>query len=128
MFACVLEGKDRSLRRGPSPSGTRNFARPGERTDPGTDVDGDATDLALHDLALPCVETGAEFEVELAHSVGHPAGAADGACARAGWRSATNSRPAGPYIGREAHLMVQTSDVEWTNGVTETKLGRPVPA
>jgi hypothetical protein len=48
--------------------------------------------------------------------------------ARAGWRSATNSRPAGPYIGREAHLMVQTSDVEWTNGVSDTKLGPRVPA
>jgi hypothetical protein len=48
--------------------------------------------------------------------------------ARAGWRSATNSRPAGPYIGREAHLMVQTNDVEWTNGVSDTKLGPRAPA
>ena len=42
------------------------------------------------------------------------------ATARAGWRSATNSRPAGPYVGREAHLMVQTNDVEWTNGVSDS--------
>lgn len=48
--------------------------------------------------------------------------------ARAGWRSATNSRPSGPYIGREAHLMVQTRDVEWSNGVSDTKLGPSVPA
>lgn len=48
--------------------------------------------------------------------------------ARAGWRSATNSRPAGPYIGREAHLMVQTRDLEWTNGVSDANLGPLVPA
>ncbi len=50
------------------------------------------------------------------------------ATARAGWRSATNSRPAGPYVGREAHLMVQTNDVEWTNGVSDINLGPRVPA
>ena len=48
--------------------------------------------------------------------------------ARAGWRTATTMRPAGPYIGRECHLMVQTSDVESTNGVSDTKLGPRVPA
>jgi hypothetical protein len=48
--------------------------------------------------------------------------------ARAGWRSATNSRPSGPYIGREAHLMVQTRDLAWTNGVSDANLGPRVPA
>lgn len=47
--------------------------------------------------------------------------------ARAGHRSATNSRSAGPYIGYEAHLAVQTRDVRWTNGVDKTTLGPEVP-
>ena len=34
--------------------------------------------------------------------------------ARAGYRSATNSR-AGPYLGYELHLAVQARDVKWTN-------------
>ena len=46
--------------------------------------------------------------------------------ARAGHRSATNSRSAGPYIGYEAHLAVQTRDVRWTNGVDKTTLGPEV--
>jgi hypothetical protein len=43
--------------------------------------------------------------------------------ARAGHRSATNSRPAGPYVGFELHLAVQTRDVRWTNGIDRTSLG-----
>ncbi len=43
--------------------------------------------------------------------------------ARAGHRSATNSRPAGPYVGYELHLAVQTRDVRWTNHVDKAALG-----
>ncbi len=42
--------------------------------------------------------------------------------ARAGHRSATNSRPAGPHIGYELHLAVQTRDVRWTNGIDRATL------
>ena len=47
--------------------------------------------------------------------------------ARAGHRSATNSRPAGPYVGYELHLAVQTRDVRWTNHIDRTTLGPEVP-
>jgi hypothetical protein len=47
--------------------------------------------------------------------------------ARAGHRSATNSRPAGPYVGFELHLAVQARDVHWTNGIDKTTLGPEVP-
>jgi hypothetical protein len=47
--------------------------------------------------------------------------------ARAGHRSATNSRPAGPYIGYELHLGVQARDVRWTNGVDRTVVSDEVP-
>jgi hypothetical protein len=46
--------------------------------------------------------------------------------ARAGHRSATNSRPAGPYVGFELHLAVQTRDVRWTDGIERTSLGPEV--
>jgi hypothetical protein len=35
-------------------------------------------------------------------------------------RSATNTRPAGPYVGFELHLGVQTRDVRGTDGVERT--------
>ena len=47
--------------------------------------------------------------------------------ARAGHRSATNSRPAGPYVGYELHLAVQARDVRWTNGVDKVSLSDEVP-
>ncbi len=47
--------------------------------------------------------------------------------ARAGHRSATNSRAAGPYVGYELHLAVQARDVRWTNGVDKTRLSDEVP-
>jgi hypothetical protein len=47
--------------------------------------------------------------------------------ARAGHRSATNSRPAGPYVGYELHLAVQARDVRWTNNVERTLLSDEVP-
>jgi hypothetical protein len=46
--------------------------------------------------------------------------------ARAGHRSATNSRPAGPYVGYELHLAVQARDVRWTNHIDRTTLGSEV--
>src|SRR5207253_2047059 len=46
--------------------------------------------------------------------------------ARAGHRSATNSRPSGPYVGFELHLAVQTRDVRWTDGIERTALGAEV--
>lgn len=47
--------------------------------------------------------------------------------ARAGHRSATNSRAAGPYVGYELHLAVQTRDVKWTNGIDRINLSEEVP-
>jgi hypothetical protein len=47
--------------------------------------------------------------------------------ARAGHRSATNSRSAGPYVGYELHLAVQARDVKWTNGIDKTSLSDEVP-
>ena len=47
--------------------------------------------------------------------------------ARAGHRSATNIRPAGPYVGYELHLAVQTRDVRSTNGIDRTNLSDEVP-
>jgi len=47
--------------------------------------------------------------------------------ARAGHRSATNSRSAGPYVGYELHLTVQARDVRWTNHVDRTTLEPEVP-
>jgi hypothetical protein len=47
--------------------------------------------------------------------------------ARAGHRSATNSRAAGPFIGYELHLAVQARDVRWTNFVDGTILDPEVP-
>jgi len=47
--------------------------------------------------------------------------------ARAGHRSATNSRPAGPYIGYELHLAVQAREVRWTNNIDRTTLKPEVP-
>lgn len=47
--------------------------------------------------------------------------------ARAGHRSATGDRSAGPFVGYELHLGVQTRDVRWTNAVDRTTLGPEVP-
>jgi hypothetical protein len=47
--------------------------------------------------------------------------------ARAGHRSATNSRPAGPYVGYELHLAVQTRDARWTNFIDKTTLSEETP-
>jgi len=47
--------------------------------------------------------------------------------ARAGHRTATNTRRAGPYVGYELHLAVQTKDVVWSDGVERVTLGPDVP-
>ena len=47
--------------------------------------------------------------------------------ARAGHRSATNCRPAGPYVGYELHLAVQARDVKWTNCIDKISLSDEVP-
>lgn len=47
--------------------------------------------------------------------------------ARAGHRSATNSRAAGPYVGYELHLAVQARDVKWTNYADKTSFSDEVP-
>lgn len=47
--------------------------------------------------------------------------------ARAGHRSATNSRAAGPYVGYELHLAVQARDVRWSNGIDKVTLSDEVP-
>ena len=47
--------------------------------------------------------------------------------ARAGHRSATNSRAAGPYIGYELHLAVQARDVKWTNYIDKVSMSDEVP-
>ncbi len=47
--------------------------------------------------------------------------------ARAGHRSSAGNRKAGPYVGYELHLAVQTRDVRWTNHTDRTTLGPEVP-
>jgi hypothetical protein len=47
--------------------------------------------------------------------------------ARAGHRSSKGNRSAGPYVGYELHLAVQTRDVHWTNYIDRTTLGPEVP-
>ncbi len=47
--------------------------------------------------------------------------------ARAGHRSATNSRSAGEYLGYELHNVVQTRQVTWTNYVDRVTLSGEVP-
>jgi hypothetical protein len=47
--------------------------------------------------------------------------------ARAWHRSATNSRPAGPYVGYKLHLAVQARDMKWTNYVDKVSLTDEVP-
>ena len=47
--------------------------------------------------------------------------------AHAGHCSSTASRSAGPYVGYDLHLAVQTRDVRWTNHIDKTTLGTEVP-
>src|SRR5205085_6553659 len=54
-----------------------HLARPGERRDPRTGVDGDAAHLAVRELALAGVESCAQLEPEAPHAVADRAGGAD---------------------------------------------------
>ena len=47
--------------------------------------------------------------------------------ARAGWRTATKSEPAGFYQGRELHLGVAVPSIAWTNRVDQLTFGPQVP-
>lgn len=47
--------------------------------------------------------------------------------ARAGHRSATASRPSGPYVGRETHLLVQARDAQHVGGKKRVRIGPRVP-
>ena len=47
--------------------------------------------------------------------------------ARAGHRTATNTRPTKLYVGRELHLGVAVSALDHTDRVSYANLGRPVP-
>jgi hypothetical protein len=48
--------------------------------------------------------------------------------ARAGHRSAVNSRAGGEYVGYELHLGVQIRDTGWTDGIEKLNLGPDVPS
>jgi hypothetical protein len=47
--------------------------------------------------------------------------------ARAGHRSWSGRHSAGPYLGYELHLAVQTKEVRWTNYIDKTTFGPEVP-
>jgi len=48
--------------------------------------------------------------------------------ARAGWRTATNGRTGGFYIGHEMHLVVQVRDLTWSGDVERVNFGPEVPS
>jgi hypothetical protein len=93
------------------------------------ELDGDATDTQLVDgeRVSPPVKT--KVKTAKVFGIG-PDGrkryTAD-PDARVGHRSSTGSRHAGPYVGYELHLAVQTRDVRWTNHIDKTTLGPEVP-
>jgi hypothetical protein len=93
------------------------------------DLDGEATEAQLIDDREQAAKRKASKRTARVLGVG-----ADGRKqytvdrdARAGHRSATNSRQAGPYIGYELHLAVQARDVRWSNGIDKVKLCDEVP-
>lgn len=48
--------------------------------------------------------------------------------ARGGYRTATNCRKGGTYVGYELHPFVMARDVAWSNGADKTVLSDPVPS
>ena len=93
------------------------------------ELDGEATEAQLIDEAEQRAKRKAARRVAKVFGVG-----ADGRNkytidpdARAGHRSATNSRAAGPYVGYELHLAVQARDVCWSNGIDKARLSDEVP-
>jgi hypothetical protein len=92
------------------------------------DLDGEATDTQLiDDGAVPKAKKPARRAQVLGVGPDGRKRYTVDPDARAGHRSATNSRPAGPYIGYELHLGVQARDVRWTNSVDKTVLSDEVP-
>ena len=93
------------------------------------DLDGEAAETQLVETAFADARQGTKRRAAKVLGIG-PDGrkryTAD-PDARAGHRSATNSRPAGPYVGYELHLAVQARDVRWTNHIDRTTLGPEVP-
>ncbi len=93
------------------------------------ELDGDAADTQLIDegTASPSAKTKVKTaKVFNIGTDGRKRYTAD-PDARAGHRSSTGSRNAGPYVGYELHLAVQTRDVRWTNHIDKTTLGAEVP-
>jgi hypothetical protein len=90
------------------------------------DMDGEATETQLVDETLKQRRPARRAKVLGVGPDGRKRYTVD-PDARAGHRSATNSRPAGPYVGYELHLGVQARDVRWTNSVDRTVLSDEVP-
>ena len=92
------------------------------------DLDGEAADTQLmDDGAVPKPKKAARKAMVLGiGSDGRKQYTVD-RDARAGHRSATNSRAAGPYVGYELHLAVQARDTKWTNGIDKVSLSDEVP-
>jgi len=92
------------------------------------ELDGEATDTQLmDDGSIPKPRKPARKALVLGIGADGRKQYTVDADARAGHRSATNSRSAGPYIGYELHLAVQARDVRWTDGIDDTKLSDEVP-
>lgn len=92
------------------------------------DLDGEATETQLmDDGAIPKPKKPARKAQVLAVGTDGRKQYTVDRDARAGHRSATNSRAAGPYVGYELHLAVQTRDVKWTNGIDRASLSDEVP-
>jgi hypothetical protein len=76
---------------------------------------------------LPNPKTVIRITPAYVHRSDPQAGNTEGGDHRAPYGSATGQRTAGPYVGYELHLAVQTRDVRWTNGIDRTTLGPEVP-
>jgi hypothetical protein len=92
------------------------------------DLDGEAADTQLMDDAtVPKPKKPARKALVVAVGEDGRNQYTVDADARAGHRSATNSRAAGPYVGYELHLAVQARDVRWSNGIDKVSLSDEVP-
>ena len=90
------------------------------------ELDGEATETQLFDE--PLEKTVVKKKVARVFGIG-PDGRkiyTRDCDARAGHRSAAGNRRAGPFVGYELHLAVQTRDVKWTNYIDRTTLGPEV--
>jgi hypothetical protein len=57
--------------------GHQDFGGAGQAAHAGSDVDGDASDLAVNDIALAGVEPGADLDSEWSYRIGNRSGTAD---------------------------------------------------